>query len=204
MSTDAHSGEDSFLPDDGYDRRRTAHHEAGHVVARWVVYGTVGAASIRKQGDMWGSSDAQPLPDSLLDGGSVRRGSHTPLERRLLKKLILCVLAGSAAGVRFSRLLSADEIPPDLIGATTLSLLETKDDDQVAVWDVAGKLWPDTRHRDDGVERLSHSATRLVSKNGSCVERVASELLKVEAMEPAEVKRVLTTNDPDPPTAWRV
>ena len=204
MSTDGHSGEDSFLPDDGYDRRRTAHHEAGHVVARWVVYGTVGAASIRKRGNIWGSSDAQALPHSLLVGGSVRRGSHTPLERRLLKKLILCVLAGSAAEARFSRLVPREEIPPDLIGATTFSLFETKDDDQVAVWDVAGKLWPNPRHRDEGVERLSHSAKRLVSKNGRCVDRVACELLRVEEMGPAEIKRVLAANEPDPPGPRRV
>ena len=48
--------EESFLwpPDDGYDRDRTAYHEAGHVVARYAVYGTTGSPKTEKPAQIGG------------------------------------------------------------------------------------------------------------------------------------------------------
>jgi hypothetical protein len=49
-----------------------AYNEAGHAVARYVVYGTTGRVELLDEGDKAGQSEVPPLPDSLLDGTKPR------------------------------------------------------------------------------------------------------------------------------------
>jgi hypothetical protein len=95
------------------------------------VYCTTGATTIRRVGSEWGSSDAEPLPDSLIEGGRVRHPQNRE-ERGLIKKLIVCVPAGPAA--------EADFLGAEGTITTAFEVFQTKGDDQIAMWDVAGRL----------------------------------------------------------------
>ena len=166
-----------------YDRERTAHHEAGHATARYVVYGRTGATTIRLRGDTWGSSEAERLPDGMMAGGNVRWGPYSRVEERLLSKAILCAICGSAAEACFLKKPSAD---------STWAIFLTKADDQEFVWELAGKRWAgNPSRRDRMVELLARVAVRLVLRNGGRVDRVAAALLLRTDLSAADVAALM-------------
>lgn len=180
--------DDTFLwaPDYGYEPERTANHEAGHAVARYLLWGTTGDTSIQRYGDDWGRSESQPLPREYFDNHGFRF-PESPLQRRVLKKVMLSVLAGSAG--ESALLLDRGE------ASSTREVFESKSDDQKPFWNAARRLWPEPPRRDRGAAHVEFLADRLVAEGRHLIKALASELLVRTDLTATEVAQTIARLD---------
>ncbi len=155
------------------DRRAaTAHHEAGHAVAHFVLRRRIDRVTIVEDDESFGRVSGQVVPENL---DFLEYGPATLRELKAVEDAIVAGLAGAVAECRYTG-------KPKSPGAR---------DDVAQVFSLAEAVCSSPRTTQAYVDYLSVVAEEMIEANRNLVEALAAELLERETLSGPATRRVL-------------